>query len=94
MPKFPRNGMVIAPKTEHGMKARFRCKDGFELKGNAIVVCSFGVWSGDTPKCEEGRFLRTKIEICEFLYPIIYAVSHFPPFGNTSKCDFLNFFVE
>ncbi|XP_050552078.1 uncharacterized protein LOC118277568 isoform X4 [Spodoptera frugiperda] len=53
MPKFPRNGMVIAPKTEHGMKARFRCKDGFELKGNPIVVCSFGVWSGETPKCEE-----------------------------------------
>lgn len=54
MPKFPRNGMVIAPKTEHGMKARFRCKDGYELKGNPIVVCSFGVWSGETPKCEEG----------------------------------------
>ncbi|XP_045513614.1 uncharacterized protein LOC123707539 isoform X2 [Pieris brassicae] len=53
MPKFPRNGMVIAPKTEHGMKARFRCKDGFELKGNPIVVCSFGTWSGETPKCEE-----------------------------------------
>lgn len=46
--------MVIAPKTEHGMKARFRCKDGFELKGNPIVVCSFGNWSGETPKCEEG----------------------------------------
>ena len=55
MPKFPRNGMVIAPKTEHGMKARFRCKDGFELKGNPIVVCSFGVWSGETPKCDEGK---------------------------------------
>ncbi|KPJ01115.1 CUB and sushi domain-containing protein 1 [Papilio xuthus] len=54
MPKFPRNGMVIAPKTEHGMKARFRCKDGFELKGNPIVVCSFGNWSGEMPKCEEG----------------------------------------
>ncbi|XP_038218678.1 uncharacterized protein LOC119837224 isoform X1 [Zerene cesonia] len=53
MPKFPRHGMVIAPKTEHGMKARFRCKDGFELKGNPIVVCSFGTWSGETPKCEE-----------------------------------------
>ncbi|CAH0717600.1 unnamed protein product, partial [Brenthis ino] len=53
MPKFPRHGMVVAPKTEHGMKARFRCKDGFELKGNPIVVCSFGVWSGETPKCEE-----------------------------------------
>ncbi|KOB66896.1 Sushi, von Willebrand factor type A, EGF and pentraxin domain-containing protein 1, partial [Operophtera brumata] len=53
MPKFPRNGMVIAPKTEHGMKARFRCKDGFELQGNPIVVCSFGNWSGETPKCAE-----------------------------------------
>ncbi|CAG9571132.1 unnamed protein product [Danaus chrysippus] len=53
MPKYPRHGMVIAPKTEHGMKARFRCKDGYELKGNPIVVCSFGVWSGETPKCEE-----------------------------------------
>ncbi|XP_045540469.1 uncharacterized protein LOC106717941 [Papilio machaon] len=53
MPKFPRNGMVIAPKTEHGMKARFRCKDGFELKGNPIVICSFGNWSGEMPKCEE-----------------------------------------
>ncbi|CAG4983211.1 unnamed protein product [Parnassius apollo] len=53
MPKYPRNGMVIAPKTEHGMKARFRCKDGYELKGNPIVVCSFGNWSGETPRCEE-----------------------------------------
>ncbi|CAH2056897.1 unnamed protein product, partial [Iphiclides podalirius] len=53
MPKNPRNGMVIAPKTEHGMKARFRCKDGFELKGNPIVVCSFGNWSGENPRCEE-----------------------------------------
>jgi hypothetical protein len=55
MPRNPRNGMVIAPKTEHGMKARFRCKDGFELKGNPIVVCSFGNWSGEAPKCEEGE---------------------------------------
>ncbi|XP_060807330.1 uncharacterized protein LOC106139408, partial [Amyelois transitella] len=53
LPKNPRNGMVIAPKTEHGMKARFRCKDGYELKGNPIVVCSFGNWSGEAPKCEE-----------------------------------------
>ncbi|XP_012545704.3 uncharacterized protein LOC101741571 isoform X2 [Bombyx mori] len=53
MPKYPRNGMVIAPKTDHGMKARFRCKDGYEMKGNPIVVCSFGNWSGETPKCEE-----------------------------------------
>lgn len=63
MPKVPRNGMVIAPKTEHGMKARFRCKDGFELKGNPIVVCSFGNWSGDTPKCDEGMLVKLW-EIC------------------------------
>lgn len=60
MPKFPRNGMVIAPKTEHGMKARFRCKDGYELKGNPIMVCSFGNWSGETPKCEEGEVNNNK----------------------------------
>lgn len=67
MPKFPRHGMVVAPKTEHGMKARFRCKDGFELKGNPIVVCSFGVWSGETPKCEEGMELSAYVNsvICE-----------------------------
>ncbi|XP_063369637.1 uncharacterized protein LOC134657962 [Cydia amplana] len=53
MPRFPRNGMVIAPKTEHGMKARYRCKDGYELRGNPIVVCSFGNWSGEAAKCEE-----------------------------------------
>ncbi|KAL0811803.1 hypothetical protein ABMA28_009231 [Loxostege sticticalis] len=58
MPRNPRNGMVIAPKTEHGMKARFRCKDGFELKGNPIVVCSFGNWSGEAPKCEEEPEIR------------------------------------
>ncbi|CAH2250497.1 jg9593 [Pararge aegeria aegeria] len=53
MPRNPRFGMVIAPKTEHGMKARFRCRDGYELRGNPIVVCSFGVWSGEAPKCDE-----------------------------------------
>jgi len=28
MPRPPKHGMVMAPKTEHGMKARFKCKDG------------------------------------------------------------------
>lgn len=54
LPKAPRNGMVIAPKMEHGMKARFRCKDGFEVKGGDLMECSFGNWTGDIPKCEEG----------------------------------------
>ena len=31
LPQPPKFGMVLAPKTEHGMKARFKCKDGFNL---------------------------------------------------------------
>ncbi|XP_026477208.1 CUB and sushi domain-containing protein 1-like [Ctenocephalides felis] len=57
MPKAPKNGMVIAPKMDHGMKARFQCKDGFQLKGNTDppfeLVCSFGNWTGEPPTCQE-----------------------------------------
>lgn len=63
MPKPPKNGMVLAPKTEHGMKARFKCKDGFVLTGiggknitdpnEYVLSCSFGNWTGETPLCIE-----------------------------------------
>lgn len=56
LPRAPKNGMVIAPKTEHGMRAGFRCKDGFELivKGDShYVECSFGNWTGEIPYCRE-----------------------------------------
>lgn len=63
LPKPPKFGMVLAPKTEHGMKARFKCKDGFQLIGsdgkevvdeNAyVMVCAFGNWTGVTPECKE-----------------------------------------
>lgn len=63
LPKPPKFGMVLAPKTEHGMKARFKCKDGFQLVGpdgkevvdeNAyVMICSFGNWTGLTPECKE-----------------------------------------
>lgn len=55
--------MVLAPKTEHGMKARFKCKDGFKLTGPAgqevvdeneyVLTCAFGNWTGTTPACQE-----------------------------------------
>lgn len=54
LPKSPKNGMVIAPRMDHGMKARFKCKDGFEMVGYPLVTCSFGNWTGEIPKCEEG----------------------------------------
>ncbi|GBM03078.1 Protein lev-9 [Araneus ventricosus] len=53
LPRRPRHGMVIAPKTDHGMKALFRCKDGYKLIGPNVTECSFGRWSGETPICNE-----------------------------------------
>ncbi|XP_035774232.1 sushi, von Willebrand factor type A, EGF and pentraxin domain-containing protein 1-like [Anopheles albimanus] len=63
MPKPPKFGMVLAPKTEHGMRARFKCKDGYNLtapggKGipdpsNYVLICSFGNWTGEMPQCTE-----------------------------------------
>ncbi|XP_023248020.1 uncharacterized protein LOC106641587 isoform X2 [Copidosoma floridanum] len=59
MPRAPRNGMVIAPKTEHGMRAVFKCKDGFEMVGGGpyntsfSVECQYGNWTGDPPHCVE-----------------------------------------
>ncbi|XP_028899392.1 uncharacterized protein LOC105217452 isoform X1 [Zeugodacus cucurbitae] len=63
MPKPPKHGMVLAPKTEHGMKARFKCKDGFKLispegkdvtdPNEYVLTCSFGNWTGETPQCQE-----------------------------------------
>ncbi|XP_054715425.1 sushi, von Willebrand factor type A, EGF and pentraxin domain-containing protein 1-like [Uloborus diversus] len=53
LPKRPRSGMVIAPKTDHGMKALFRCKDGYKLIGPNVTECKFGRWTADTPVCNE-----------------------------------------
>ncbi|XP_035217314.1 sushi, von Willebrand factor type A, EGF and pentraxin domain-containing protein 1-like isoform X1 [Stegodyphus dumicola] len=53
LPKRPRHGMVIAPKTDHGMKALYRCKDGYKLEGPNVTECSFGRWTGETPSCNE-----------------------------------------
>ncbi|XP_025833136.1 sushi, von Willebrand factor type A, EGF and pentraxin domain-containing protein 1 isoform X2 [Agrilus planipennis] len=53
LPRAPKNGMVIAPKMEHGMKAKFKCRDGYEVLGNDTVSCSFGEWVGEIPSCQE-----------------------------------------
>uniref|UniRef100_T1J421 Sushi domain-containing protein n=1 Tax=Strigamia maritima TaxID=126957 RepID=T1J421_STRMM len=53
LPPRPRHGMVIAPKTEHGMRAMYKCRDGFVLRGNNITECMFGQWTGHTPYCQE-----------------------------------------
>lgn len=45
------------------MKARFKCKDGFNLTGPGgkevideneyVLTCAFGNWTGTTPACQE-----------------------------------------
>lgn len=55
LPKAPRNGMVIAPKIEHGMLAKFTCRDGYTLRGGETNICQFGNWTGETPYCQEGK---------------------------------------
>jgi len=56
-PKAPKNGLVIAPKTDHGMKARFACRDGFQMVGNPVIECKYGKWIGEPPICEEGELV-------------------------------------
>ncbi|XP_022647775.1 sushi, von Willebrand factor type A, EGF and pentraxin domain-containing protein 1-like isoform X2 [Varroa destructor] len=53
LPPRPANGIVIAPKTEHGMKALFQCDDGFDLLGPNTTTCHFGNWTNPTPLCKE-----------------------------------------
>ncbi|KAI5725568.1 hypothetical protein M8J77_017209 [Diaphorina citri] len=53
LPKVPRHGMVIAPKTDHGMRALFKCKDGFELRGENTTLCQYGEWVGASATCIE-----------------------------------------
>lgn len=55
LPEAPRNGMVVAPKLDHGMVGKFECRDGYMLKGHNTTQCFFGNWTGMTPWCKEGK---------------------------------------
>jgi len=50
--------MVIAPKIEHGSRALYKCKDGYQLAGGTsnITECYYGNWTGIPPVCQEGQF--------------------------------------
>ncbi|XP_055328022.1 sushi, von Willebrand factor type A, EGF and pentraxin domain-containing protein 1-like isoform X2 [Paramacrobiotus metropolitanus] len=52
-PPSPRQGFVIAPKTDHGMKARFACNKGYRIVGGDTVMCDYGNWTGEAPICQE-----------------------------------------
>lgn len=62
LPNAPENGLVVAPRLDHGMVGRFDCKDGYMLKGNNTTQCFFGNWTGMTPWCKEGTNLSQYIQ--------------------------------
>ena len=70
MPKPPKNGIVIAPKTDHGMKAKYKCKDGFALRGSNLTECNFGQWTGELPHCQQGIFIF--IFFSNYLFKLIF----------------------
>ncbi|RWS13910.1 Sushi: von Willebrand factor type A: EGF and pentraxin domain-containing protein 1-like protein, partial [Dinothrombium tinctorium] len=53
LPERPKNGLVIAPRTDHGMKALFQCHDGYSLDGPNVTECHFGKWLQPSPVCQE-----------------------------------------
>ncbi|OQV22151.1 Protein lev-9 [Hypsibius exemplaris] len=52
-PPSPRKGLVIAPKTDHGMKARFVCGKGYRIQGDETATCEYGNWTGQAPTCQD-----------------------------------------
>ncbi|GBM89923.1 hypothetical protein AVEN_73909-1 [Araneus ventricosus] len=55
LPEKPKNGIVIAPKTDHGMKALFLCRDGYQLSGPNVTECHYGEWTLPYPVCNESK---------------------------------------
>lgn len=74
LPSRPKRGFVIATKLEHGMKAKFRCADGYRLEGSNVTWCHFGQWNITSPKCNESKII-CKQTLCS-LYITLPKPSH------------------
>ena len=69
LPERPKNGLVIAPRTEHGMKALYLCRDGFMLVGSNLTTCNYGKWTEATPVCQESKsFHHLHLAIFPFVF--------------------------
>ena len=66
LPEAPQNGMVVAPKLDHGMVGKFECRDGYMLKGHNTTQCFFGNWTGMTPWCKEGMSAAKTLLVMTF----------------------------
>ena len=55
LPPDPEHGFVIAPKNDHGSRAKFVCRDGYVIEGDNITTCTYGEWTGTVPRCKIGK---------------------------------------
>ena len=46
---------MIAPKNDHGSRAKYVCRDGYVLEGDNITTCTYGEWTGTVPRCKIGE---------------------------------------
>ncbi|CAH3170926.1 unnamed protein product [Porites evermanni] len=51
-PGSPTNGRIIGDDFSHSQSVRYTCNTGFELKGDQLLKCSDGRWSGNKPLCK------------------------------------------
>ena len=52
--------MIVVPRTEHGARGLYQCKDGYVLKVVLIIItCSFGLY-------DIVNFMRVVIDVCMF----------------------------
>lgn len=66
-PGFPGNGRHTLGGTRVGDKVQFVCHEGFELQGNAELVCqNDGKWSGPIPTCIKGESLYNAMVLSAF----------------------------
>ncbi|GIX85074.1 uncharacterized protein CEXT_123761 [Caerostris extrusa] len=77
LPEKPKNGLVIAPKTDHGMKALFLCRDGYQLDGPNVTECHYGKW---TPALAH---LQRDIESAN--YPVSIESANYPVSIESAK---------
>lgn len=46
------------------MKALYKCRDGYTLRGANTTECNFGNWTGEPPHCQQGMYKHID---CSFL---------------------------
>lgn len=66
-PGEPANGMKWLQSTTLGSYVKYKCLEGFQIKGYAYRKClSTGVWSGTLPTCEGKQVVEAEEYVLNF----------------------------